>query len=98
MEIFAQIVIPIITFFTGLLSKIVYDRFSFFSKGKRKREIQKVCPKLYISRGESVKHAKSVVLNSRIYKVDLKAKPDENMKEQYLLACLLYTSPSPRDS
>lgn len=25
MEIFAQIVIPIITFFTGLLSKIVYD-------------------------------------------------------------------------
>ena len=39
MEIFAQIVIPIITFFTGLLSKIVYDRFSFFSKGKRKRDI-----------------------------------------------------------
>ncbi len=38
MEIFAQIVIPVITFFTGLLSKIVYDSFLSFQKenGKEK--------------------------------------------------------------
>lgn len=90
MDYIPVIISSILSFALGLIAKIFYDRFPFFSKKNIHKRIRRECAKIYAYHSQ----IKAISQNSVFYIVNLEVTTDNEAKECCRLS---YSSVNPND-